>query len=250
MGTKTKIPWCEATWNPVVGCTKISPGCKNCYAETMAKRLKAMGQKKYQDVVDKDGWTGKIGIGELKCFNEPMRRQKKTLYFVGSMGDLFHKNVPEIYLDHIFDRTIECTGHIFIILTKRPQRMRDYLESVGNPCKIRDHIWLGVTVESDDYRERIDDLLSIPAAVHFVSVEPMLGPVDLGDHIESLDWVIIGGESGRKRRTIDFKYAQDLIDQCRAAGVPVFLKQWDFKDGKRLQKAPFVDRENYMEYPG
>jgi len=321
MGMYSKIQWCEATWNPVVGCTKISDGCRNCYAETMAQRLKAMGQVKYRDVVDKDGWTGKIGIGADDCFREPLQRKKPTRYFVDSMGDLFHERVAFSLILKIFGIALATPWHEYIILTKRAERLplffewwkerqreKRYLfgrlahaleaaEGLTSPEILKradqyyqehyDQSGRGkldyaapwplpnitgmVTVEDQEQMHRIAHLLESPFHHYGVSVEPMLGPVEMKfkhrvkkgfverneetqeyerRFVRQLDWVIIGGESGPKWRTIDFRHAQDLIDQCRAAGVPVFLKQWDYLDGKGLQKAPFKDNMNYMEYPG
>ena len=276
----SKIEWTEKTWNPMSGCTKISDGCKNCYAETMAKRLKAMGIKEYEN-----GFAVTLHPSRLR---EPLERKKPTMYFV-SMGDLFHEDVPFEFIDRVF-AIIALTPHLtYQILTKRPERMRQYFERlkinnvyylkvpwenlpvskgygdlfVANPPFT--NVWLGVTAENQEQADkRIPILLDIPTAVRFVSIEPMLGAVDLSSIIckdyyknqpdfaqywtldalrgnyslnepvenivggrgNKLDWVIVGGETGAKTRPLQYEWVKSIQAQCEAARVPFFFKKW------------------------
>ncbi len=233
-GKMSKIPWTERTWNPYAGCTKISDGCKNCYAERMAKRLAAMGQEKYLGVTDKNGWTGRFCVPDDKLLNEPMRRKKPTMYFVGSMGDMFHNHLKDAMSQiQVFEVMKNCPQHTFQILTKRPLNMFEFFEA--NPDLLTPNIWLGTTVEDPKYLFRIGTLLMIKAAVHFVSIEPMLKRIELQkDHKylwhnggKCLDWVIAGCESGPGRRPSQVEWFRSLKNQCVDAGVPFFLKQMD-----------------------
>ncbi|HUT44504.1 MAG TPA: DUF5131 family protein, partial [Desulfobacterales bacterium] len=215
----SKIPWCDITINPIVGCTKISAGCQNCYAEKMAWRLKCMGIPKYQDVVDENGWTGKIGF-DFSCSDKiPRSLKSPKRIFIGSMCDIFHPNVPTEIIKNVLKATLHTyfLHHTFMFLTKRPERMAEIIKKDWGP-------WLGVTVEHPDYLWRIDELLKIPAAVRFISVEPMLAPVEFDQFWGALgvgiDWVVIGCESGPRRRSIPIKYIEDLVAQCDDAGVP------------------------------
>ncbi len=242
----SKIEWTDITINPIVGCTKISEGCQYCYAEKMAYRLKCMGISKYQDVVDKNGWTGKIGVDFSETFNKLPKKPKKI--FVSSMGDLFHENVKHDWIRRVLVETIAYPQHIYILLTKRPERMKHIV--VGYEDVLQPNLWLGVTAENQKRAdERIPILLQIPAAVRFVSVEPMLGPVDLtnlniqnitkidslnGDHGiykpmwfngQKLDQVICGPETGPKARPCKPKWIEGLYEQCKSAGVPFFDKR-------------------------
>ena len=250
MGTKTKIQWADHSQNFWRGCSgKVSPGCDHCYM--------------HSDRFIKHPFTP-TRTSESTRRNHLKKSRETSDYhwrpgdkvFVNSQSDFFDETVSNDWRREALGVMAQREDLIWIILTKRARKMAEF---VGNLAWWNENIWLGVTAENQACAdERIPTLLgsneyggmSVKPIVRFVSAEPMLGAVDLGDYIEALDWVIIGGESGRKRRTIDFKYAQDLIDQCRAAGVPVFLKQWDYLDGKGLQKAPFKDNMNYMEYPG
>lgn len=260
MADKTKIQWTEATWNPVVGCTKVSPGCKNCYAERMAKRLRAMGKPQYQSVVNNEGWTGKTDFVEGTAFDIPLRWKNPRMVFVGSMCDLFHPSVEIGILTHVFDIIKQCPQHTFQILTKRPeQALKMMWGKHGEGWRYfgdgdyHKNVWLGVTAENQEQADkRIPILLQIPAAVRFVSIEPMLGALDLTDihekqglstdvitdqkkdvahfnkvyakHIKSplepepvLDWVIVGGESGPGARPMHPDWARGVRDQCQAA---------------------------------
>jgi len=248
----TKIEWTDETWNPVVGCTKVSPGCKNCYAERMAKRLKGMGLPQYQDVVDKDGWTGKIILAESQL-EKPLHWREPRMVFVCSMGDLFHEDAPEEYIKQVFDVMGKSAPHTFQILTRRPARMLNILtKSAWWNNDTPRNIWLGVSVENQEAAdERIPILLQIPAAVRFVSAEPMLGQMNLRQYLAdqppysifeglpALDWVIAGGESGPGARPMNPEWVIDIRNQCLDADVPFFFKQWGGvnkkKNGRKLE---------------
>ena len=209
-----KIEWTEHTWNPTAGCTKISAGCKNCYAETMAIRLQAMGVKGYEN-----GFTFNMVPSRL---NDPFKRKKPTVFFVNSMSDIFHEEMPEDYLDSIFDVIEKTPYHTYQILTKRASRMKVYFEKRAAPK----NIWIGVTVDNKkDGLPRIDQLRGIKASVLFLSVEPLLE--DLGViNLANIDWVIVGGESGNKARPMDKEWVQSIKRQCEEKDVAFFFKQW------------------------
>ena len=241
MADKTKIEWTDATINPVIGCSKISPGCANCYAEKMAKRLKKIGTRGYADVVDQNGWTGKTVFvpSELE---KPYRWKKPRKIFMCSMSDIFHESVGERQLSSIYRMVKENRHHIFQALTKRAHNYA-HLAWATEGFHTLPNFWLGVTVENQEQADkRIPILLQIPAAVRGVSIEPMLGPIALegladGESMRAdwyreyltggLDWVICGGESGPGRRPFNPDWARDLRDRCKAAGVPFFFKQTD-----------------------
>lgn len=228
----TKIQWADETWNPVVGCSKISPGCDNCYAEKMAKRLRCMGLPQYQNVVNDKGWTGKtdfvegLGIDKILSWKEP------RMIFVGSMCDLFHPSVEIGILTHIFDTIKQCPQHIFQILTKRPDQALEKMWGKHGGWRYFDergfhpNIWLGVTAENQEMaNKRIPIIVQIPAAVRFVSHEPLLDYIDMQGKMP--DWGIIGCESGHNRRPCRTEWVYDLVKQYKAAGKPVFVKQLD-----------------------
>jgi len=214
MAGKHKIEWTEQTWNPTAGCTKVSSGCKNCYAETMAKRLQAIGVVGYEN-----GFKFNIVPHRL---NEPLKRKKPTVYFVNSMSDLFHKDMPVDYLDQIFDVIRKTPNHTYQILTKRADRMFEYLLNKEIPK----NIWLGVTVENKkEGLPRIDKLRNLKASVLFLSIEPLLE--DIGEiNLKNIDWVIVGGESGNKARPMDKKWAVNIKEQCEKFNIAFFFKQW------------------------
>ena len=296
MSTTTSIEWTDKTWNPLAGCTRVSEGCRNCYAERMAKRLQAMGNRGYEGTIDANGrWTGKVNLIP-DALAAPLHWRKPCMIFVNSMSDMFHQAVPFELVDQVFAVMALCPQHTFQVLTKRPERMADYLSEMatnhvvkwgkfagtkvpGRPAAIQRVIsarnamltrmgkghdmslpawplpncWLGTSIENQATAdERIPHLLRCPAAVRFLSCEPLLGPIDLrqipdGDDAmhfplirefacegrnepcktdAGIDWVIVGGESGSGARPMHPNWARSLRDQCAAAGVPFFFKQW------------------------
>lgn len=241
---KTKIAWTERTWNPVTGCTKISKGCLHCYAETMAKRLQGMGQKRYKN--------GFILTLHPEAMNEPKKVKEPSMFFVCSMADLFHKDVPFEFVDEVM-KVIEATPqHIYQLLTKRTDRMRQYFFSRN--YNIPSNVWLGTTLESFDYLWRKAELQLMPVPnVKFLSCEPLLG--DLGAlFLEGVDWVIVGGESGSQARKMSKEWVLNIQRQCAAQGVSFFFKQWGTwgEDGvKRDKKANgcLLDGKVCQEWP-
>ncbi|MBN8187568.1 phage Gp37/Gp68 family protein [Salipiger thiooxidans] len=261
----SKIEWTEATWNPIAGCSVVSPGCTNCYAMRQAHRLASNPATPHYagtTQMSRGGpvWTGKIGVAPDKALTAPLRRRKPTTYFVNSMSDLFHEAVPDEVIDRVFAVMALCSQHRFQILTKRPDRMRGYVSSLhamavtegrvekaaedmieamgydggGASSRVFEavhdglmNVWLGVSVE-DQRRadERIPHLQAMPAAVRFLSCEPLVGPVNLEHFLSGIDWVIVGGESGPGARPMHPDWARTVRDQCNAAGVPFFFKQW------------------------
>ncbi|MCW5235481.1 DUF5131 family protein [Verminephrobacter eiseniae] len=222
----SRIEWTEATWNPTVGCTKISPGCKNCYAEAMAKRLQAMGTP---------GYINGFKLTVLpKRLEEPLQRKKPTVYFVNSMSDLFHKNVSDAYIEQVFDVIRRCPHHTFQVLTKRAERLASFFKHRPVPT----NAWIGVSVEDQKYGvPRIDHLRKVDARIRFLSVEPLLndvGQLDLAD----IHWVIVGGESGPKARPMKPEWVERIQQQCAEQSVQFFFKQWGGwgADGKRRSK--------------
>lgn len=297
----TKIQWTEQTWNPIAGCSLVSPGCKNCYAMNMAARLEAMGQEKYRGLTKKVGgrpvWTGAITLDE-EALSIPLKRRKPTMYFVNSMSDLFHKDVPDEFITAVFGVMAACPQHTFQVLTKRAERIHDwsakmdaaggvgvYIRSEAGRSALRGYfdavskteviygkrersiddpwmqvingaacsfsraplsnVWLGVSAEDQQRaNERIPWLLKTPAAVRFVSAEPLLGPINFGDDLlprlsdmrgiltkewvpksVGIDWVIVGGESGHGARPCNVEWIRSIVQQCKAADVKVFVKQ-------------------------
>lgn len=222
----TTIEWTESTWNPVTGCTKISPGCRHCYAERMAVRLRAMGQPNYRNGFE-------VTLHE-HTLNLPLSWGKPQSVFVNSMSDLFHEDVPDEFILRVFETMRSAAWHRFQILTKRSQRLRD----LGQRLPWPPNVWMGVTVEESAYSQRLDDLRAVPAAVRFVSFEPLLGPI-ADVNLTDIDWAIVGGESGHGARPIREEWVTDLRDQCAAAGVAFFFKQWGGvnkkKNGRLLQ---------------
>ncbi len=222
----TKIEWTEQTWNPATGCTKVSAGCKHCYAETMAHRLQAMGTPGYEK-----GFQVSLHPHRLE---QPLKRKKPTMYFVNSMSDLFHEEIPDDYLEKVLGVIRKTPHHTYQILTKRSERMADFFQHYPVPK----NVWLGVTVENrKSGLPRIDDLRHIPAAVRFLSVEPLLE--DLGEiDLSYIDWVIVGGESGARARPMQKEWVEPIQIQCEQAGASFFFKQWGGwgADGKKRPK--------------
>jgi protein gp37 len=209
----TKIEWTECTWNPVTGCSRISPGCAHCYAERMAVRLKAMGQPNYAN-----------GF-EVTCHERtlrvPLSWKRPSMVFVNSMGDLFHEDVPDEFIRRVFSVMARADWHTFQVLTKRSERLAEIAPSL----KWTPNIWAGVSVENADYLHRVEHLRCVPAAVRFLSLEPLLAPVE-GLALDGIKWVIVGGESGPGARPLAEEWVVDVRDLCLAEGVPFFFKQW------------------------
>ena len=231
---KSSIEWTEATWNPVTGCTKISAGCKNCYAERMARRLHGMGVPNYRN-----GFQ--LTLHE-HAVTLPLTWRKPQVVFVNSMSDLFHRDIPLEFLQRVFEVMRTAAQHRFQVLTKRAERLRELAPHLPWP----DNVWMGVSVENADHRERIDHLRSTPAAVKFLSLEPLLGPLADLD-LRGIHWVIVGGESGPRARPMDPAWARDLRDQCLHAGVPFFFKQWGGVWKKRTGRT--LDDRTWDEMP-
>jgi protein gp37 len=267
---KTDISWASYVWNPVTGCTKVSQGCAHCYAEGIAKRF--WGERKFTDVICHED-----------RLDQPLHIKKAGRVFVNSMSDLFHKDVPDEFINQVFAYMRAAEKHTFIILTKRPERMKEYLQAPNRSQEIQKYftamrfsgyiptpdsidyvplkdyplpnVWLGVSIEDQKTAdERIPLLLQTPAAVRFVSVEPMLGEVEITQHFKydtgwksALDWVICGCESGPNRRPMDVSWARLLQEQCYIAHIPFFLKQMEI-DGKAV-KMPALDGVVYDQYP-
>lgn len=232
MGQQSAIEWTEATWNPVTGCSKVSPGCAHCYAEQISLRF---------------GYSKKPWIPENATDNvclhperldQPLQWQRPRVVFVNSMSDLFHELVPEEFILEVFRRMALASRHTFQILTKRPERMRDVvnrlyevdMELGREPLA---NVWLGTSIENSRFAWRVESLCETPAAVRFISAEPLLGPVADAIDLTNLDWVIVGGESGHKHRPMQISWVRELRDQCVSAGVAYFFKQW----GGRTPKA-------------
>ena len=231
------------TWNPVTGCTKVSPGCKYCYAETLAKRLKAMGVSGYEN-----GFAVNILPNRL---DQPRYRKRRTIWFVNSMSDLFHDRVPFVFVERVMETIVDTPQHIYQILTKRPKRMAKFFTKRHIPK----NVWLGVTVEDRKYGiPRIEQLRQMDATVRFLSVEPLLEDVGELD-LDGIDWVIVGGESGTRARPMKAEWARRLRDQCLRDQVAFFFKQWGAHgpDGvRRAKKANgrLLDGKMHDELPG
>lgn len=213
MSTKTKIEWTEFTWNPVTGCTKISTGCLNCYAERMALRLKAMGQNRYRN-----GFTVTL---QPDLLDQPDLWSTPRTVFVNSMSDLFHRQVSLEFIQKVFSTIRRNPQHTFQVLTKRSERLLQLCDKLYWPH----NLWMGVSVENADFLHRIDDLRQVPAAVKFLSCEPLIGPLK-EINLTNIHWVIVGGESGPKARSIKKEWVQDIQLQCSYQNVPFFFKQW------------------------
>jgi protein gp37 len=228
------IEWTESTWNPITGCNKVSPGCKHCYAERMAERLKAMGQANYRN-----GFELTLQPQMLEL---PLQWKKPQTIFVNSMSDLFHKEVPVAYIQRLFEVMRRAHWHCFQVLTKRADRLAEVGEQIDWPA----NVWMGVSVENADYVDRIDCLRGTGAKVKFLSLEPLLGPLAKLD-LREIDWVIVGGESGPGSRAMDPKWVADIREQCHGALVPFFFKQWGGKNKKKAGR--LLDGRTWDEMP-
>jgi protein gp37 len=229
MSDHSAIEWTEATWNPTTGCDRISPGCDNCYALTLAKRLKAMGHAKYQNEGDpRTSGPGFLISEHPSALDIPRRWAAPRVVFVNSMSDLFHAKVSAAFIHQVFEVMEQTPRHTYQLLTKRPRRVARMVDDLPWPS----NVWLGVSVETMGYAWRVEALRNVPAAVRFVSAEPMLGSLADLD-LAGVDWLISGGESGPKARAMPEAWATELRDSCQRAAVPFFFKQW----GGRTPKA-------------
>ena len=245
MSDHSKIEWTDATWNPVTGCTKVSPGCKHCYAQTFAERFRGVPGHPFEQGFDLRLWPERLEL--------PLAWRTPKRIFVNSMSDLFHPGVPDSFVDRVFDTMVEASWHQFQVLTKRPERMAAYVQSRrtrhGLLGSRHPHIWLGASVENQRYVPRAQVIASLRSAVRFLSCEPLLGPLDLGDVLGpwSVNWVIVGGESGHGARPMDPSWVLAIREQCARARVPFFFKQWGGRtpkeggrdlDGRRWDQMP------------
>lgn len=226
MAGLSEIEWTDATWNPISGCTIISPGCTNCYAMRMAARLQAMGHANYRDVTRKSGkrhvWTGKVHLNEL-VLDAPKTWRKPRMIFVNSMSDLFQDGVPVEFILRVWETMAQSPQHIFQILTKRPDNMRTILNQ--NEFPLLENVWLGTSVESEEYVDRIEVLKCVNGAVKFISFEPLIAPVGKVD-LAGIDWVIVGGESGPHSRPMSEMWVDEIKDACDKFDTAFFFKQW------------------------
>lgn len=235
MATQSAIEWTESTWNPVTGCTKVSAGCLNCYAERMARRLQAMGQERY-----KSGF--KLTL-HPQALNEPYRWKKPRVVFVNSMSDLFHEEIPPEFVQDVFTVMNENKHHTFQILTKRSGRLRQLAPSL----QWSQNIWMGVTIENNDYVRRADDLRAVNPAIKFISLEPLLAPVPDLD-LTGIDWVIVGGESGPGARPMLEQWVLDVKKRCETTpGVSFFFKQWGGVNKKKAGRV--LQGRTWDNYP-
>jgi protein gp37 len=228
----SSIEWTDATWNPVAGCSVISPGCTNCYAMRMAARLEAMGVDKYRGLTRKSGrkyvWTGKISCDQT-ALDAPRSWAKPRRIFVNSMSDLFHEEVPATFVAQVWTVMAETPRHTYQILTKRPDRMLDVI--VNQSLPLLPNVWLGTSVEDDHVLDRIDILRRVPAVVRFISFEPLIGSV-AGANLDEIKWVIVGGESGPRARPMQPEWVDEIEILCQSTGAKFFFKQWGGKNKK------------------
>lgn len=234
MAMSSKIEWTEATWNPVTGCDKVSPGCAHCYAETFAERWRGVPGHPYEQGFDLRLWPERLDL--------PLRWKKPRMIFVNSMSDLFHERVPDAFIEEVFEVMRRAKHHTFQVLTKRHER----LVEVGSELDWPPNVWMGVSIENRRFVHRADYLRMIPSAVRFISAEPLLGPLE-GLDLAGIDWVIAGGESGPRHRPVRIEWLRQLRDACEENGVPFFFKQWGGRTptaGGRL-----LDGREHSDYP-
>jgi len=217
MADATAIEWTDATWNPVTGCTKISPGCDHCYAERFAERFRGTPGHPFE--------TGFDLTLRAERIDQPLRWRTPRMIFVNSMSDLFHKEIPQDFIGRVFDTMEQAHWHTFQVLTKRSSLMREFLRLRYANTRGPSHIWFGISVEDGTKKSRIRHLQEAPAGIRFLSIEPLIGPVGRLD-LDGIDWVIVGGESGPRARPMQRAWVRDIRDQCRANGVAFFFKQW------------------------
>lgn len=234
------IEWTDATWNPVSGCAIISPGCTNCYAMRMAGRLQAMGHGNYREITRKSGkrqvWTGKVILNE-RVLEAPLAWRKPRMIFVNSMSDLFQDGVPVDFIRRVWETMEQAHWHVFQILTKRPENMLRHLSTGEFP--LLENVWLGTSIENERYLNRLEVLKKVPAAVRFISFEPLIGSVGTPD-LTHIDWAIVGGESGPGARPMDIGWVDEIKDACDRTGTAFFFKQWG---GVQKQRTGRVYRE-------
>lgn len=231
MSDKSSIEWTDATWNPVTGCDKVSPGCKNCYAETFAERFRGVVGHPYEQGFDLKLWPERLTL--------PFNWKEPRTIFVNSMSDLFHKDVPDEYIRRVFDTMLKANHHIYQVLTKRSERMLRWTKATFKREAIPAHIWLGVSVENQDYVWRSQDLQNTPAQVRFLSIEPLLGPIDFkSQDLRGIHWAIVGGESGFRARPMQPEWVRNIRRKCREHKVAFFFKQWGSynSQGERVGK--------------
>lgn len=209
----SKIEWTDSTWNPVTGCDKVSTGCENCYAERMARRLTAMGNPRYIN-----GFKTTMHVDLLK---QPLKKKKPHMIFVCSMSDLFHKDVSTDFIKAVFDTMNQAHWHTFQVLTKRPER----LKKLSSELNFTPNIWIGTSVENSKYLKRVDLIRDIPAKIKFLSCEPLLGSLQ-GLRLNNIDWVVVGGESGPKSRSMDIEWVREIRNKCESNETDFFFKQW------------------------
>jgi len=239
MAKKSSIEWTESTWNPTTGCTKISDGCKNCYAEKMAKRLKAMNNPRYIN-----GFQVTIHEDLIKL---PLSWKKPQMIFVNSMSDLFHEDIPDNIIIEIFQTMVKADWHIFQVLTKRSERLR----VLSKKLPWSDNIWMGVTVENSKVQYRFQDLIHTPAYIKFLSLEPLIGPL-LSLDLSGINWIIVGGESGAGARPMNPEWVRDIRDNCSKSNTPFFFKQWGGfnkkKNGRKLDGQYWNQQPRYAQF--
>jgi protein gp37 len=219
MADNSRIEWTEATWNPVTGCTKVSPGCAHCYAETFAERWRGISGHPYEQGFDLRIWPERLQV--------PLRWRRPRVIFVNSMSDLFHEAIPEEFIGEVFDVMRRADWHVFQILTKRHER----LEELAPQLEWSSNVWMGVSIENRRFVHRADSLRTVPAAVRFISAEPLLGRLE-GLDLTGIDWLISGGESGPGHRPVRAEWLRELRDRCQAEGVAYFFKQWGGRTSK------------------
>lgn len=238
MAQKSQIEWTNATWNPVTGCTKLSAGCDNCYAERFSERFRGVKGHPFEEGFD-------LTL-RPKRLRTPLTWKKSKMVFVNSMSDLFHKRVPKSYIDEVFDTMELADWHVFQVLTKRSSLMRNYINRRYTGAKVPEHIWLGTSVEDHTKRSRIRHLQGANASVRFLSVEPLIGPPGQMN-LTGIEWVIVGGESGPNARPMQLEWARSMRDQCIAQGIPFFFKQWGgFRPKSGGRK---LDGKEWTEFP-
>lgn len=231
MSEVSTIEWTDSTWNPITGCSKISTGCKNCYAETFAERWRGIPGHHYEQGFDLKLWPERLSL--------PLQWKESRMIFVNSMSDLFHEEVPNEFIDQVFSTMLQANNHTFQILTKRPQRMLEWSKRNFSQKKIPSHIWMGTSVENEKYTNRIGFLQKLPALVRFLSIEPLLGSIHLNaKQFNGIHWIIVGGESGPKARPMNPTWVREIREACVLNSVPFFFKQWGAfnSKGKRVGK--------------